>query len=375
MDRDGQPRWGQPPWRVDYLPPPAPPPRRCDVAVVGGGLTGLSTAYHLARRGARVALFEAGRLGAGASGRTGGIPLEGTAAGALDGVERCLDALAAVVVEAGIACDLDLPGCWELEHRPAPGGPRSCWRDGDRWLCATGTVAGGTLDPGRLVAGLARAAVAAGASLHEHTPVGAIAPEKPGRLIAGAAVVQAERIVCALNAYTAGIVPLPVPLHTALTLGVCTSPLPPDALAALGLADGRPFYTLDLPYLWGRPLNDGRLILGAGLVFAETGDLDCIPIDGPGAVAAFAGLVARIAGFHPALAGAALREHWAGPIAFPPDRVPILSRVPGRPEVIVTGGCTGHGIALGVRIGQLIADALAGGAELPAWGALPEAAR
>src|SRR5262249_25874075 len=74
-------RWGRPPWRVDAVPPAMPLPARCDVAVVGGGFTGLSAAYHLARRGARVVLLEASTVGAGASGRTGGIVLEGTAAG------------------------------------------------------------------------------------------------------------------------------------------------------------------------------------------------------------------------------------------------------------------------------------------------------
>ena len=91
-------RWGRPPWHVDAVPPAAPLPPRCDVAVVGGGFTGLSAAYHLARRGARVVLLEASALGAGASGRTGGIVLEGTAAGPLEGVEHCLDAKPGVTV-------------------------------------------------------------------------------------------------------------------------------------------------------------------------------------------------------------------------------------------------------------------------------------
>ena len=143
-------RWGTPPWRVDVTLPATPLPARCDVAVVGGGFTGLSAGYHLARRGARVVVLEATALGAGASGRTGGIVLEGTAAGPLDGVERCLDALAGVVAEAGIDCDLTLPGCWELVHRDAPGALRPFWRDGEAWLCIEDTVPGGTIDPGAL---------------------------------------------------------------------------------------------------------------------------------------------------------------------------------------------------------------------------------
>src|SRR5262249_19778841 len=79
-------------------------------------------------------------------------------------------------------------------------------------------------------------------------------------------------------------------------------------------------------------------------------------------------LEARIPHFHPALAGVALRERWGGPIAFTQDRTPVLSRMPRAPGVVVSAGCAGHGIALGVRVGQLVADALAGGSDLPGGG-------
>ena len=102
-----------------------------DVIVVGLGGMGSATAWHLARRGVRVAVLEAGRLGAGASGRTGGIALEGTAAGPLEDADTCLPTLERVVAEARIACDLRLDGCWELVHRQEPGELRPLWTDGD----------------------------------------------------------------------------------------------------------------------------------------------------------------------------------------------------------------------------------------------------
>jgi len=80
-----------------------------------------------ARRGAEVVVLEAHHVGAGASGRTGAIALEGTAAGPLDDASDCLGALARLVREADITCDLELGGCWELEHLPpaAAGAPLS----------------------------------------------------------------------------------------------------------------------------------------------------------------------------------------------------------------------------------------------------------
>src|SRR5262245_59358921 len=368
------PAWGTPPWRVEFFPPSGPPPTRCDVAVVGGGFTGLSAAYHLARRGARVALLEAATLGAGASGRTGGIVLEGTAAGTLERVEHCLDALAGLVEEAGIDCNLHLPGCTELTHRQEAGASRPFWRDGDSWLCVADVVPGGTIDPGALVSGLARAAFAAGASLHEHAPVVALEAGSPARLHVGERLVTADHVAVALNAYTSSLLTLPVRLEAALTLAVATASLPTPAITALGLADGRPFYTLDLPYLWGRTVRDGSLVLGAGLVVADDGPVTGVALDGEEGRASLARLTARLPGFHPALAGVQLRSCWGGPIAFSPGRIPVLSRLPGAANVIVTGGCSGHGIALGIRIGQLVAEAVVEGASLPAWGALPGAA-
>jgi gamma-glutamylputrescine oxidase len=365
--------WGEPPWRVDAAPATAPPPATCDVAVVGGGFTGLSAAWHLARRGVRVALLEATRIGAGASGRTGGIVLEGTAVGPLDGVEHCLEALAGVVAEAAIDCRLRLPGCRELEHRPQPTGPPPCWRDGDAWLCVAGAVPGGTIDPGALVGGLARAAVAAGASLHECAAVCALDHGHPVRLRTTAGTVAADHVVVALNAWTTTLLDLPIRLDTALTLAVCTEPLPPDAIAALGLADAIPFYTVDLPYLWGRTLHDGRLVLGAGLVGGADGGVSRIALHDTEAAAALGRLTSRLPRFHPALAGVAVTHRWGGPIAFPEDRTPLLGRLPDAPRVIVSGGCAGHGIALGVRAGRLVADAIIDGAPLPSWGALPGA--
>jgi gamma-glutamylputrescine oxidase len=367
--------WGRPPWRVDATPPATALPARCDVAVVGGGFTGLSAAYHLARRGARVVVLEASLLGAGASGRTGGIVLEGTAVGPLEGVEHCLDALAGVVAEAEIDCDLGLPGCWELVHRDAPGALRPFWRDGAAWMCIEDTVPGGTVDPGGLVSGLARAALRAGATILEHATVLAVEPGRPARLRVNAGSLVADSVFVALNAYASTLITLPVRLTPALTLAVCTEALEPSVIAALGLPGGSPFYTLDLPYLWGRALRDGRVVLGAGLVTNDAGDVVRLALDGAEGAACLARLEARIATFHPALAGVSLRQRWGGPIAFTQNRTPVLSRLPGASNVIVSAGCAGHGVALGVRVGQLVAGAFTDGSELPGWGALPGAPR
>ena len=63
-------------------------------------------------------------------------------------------------------------------------------------------------------------------------------------------------------------------LSSSLTFASATEPLDTSTLAAIGLGEGVPFYTTDLPYLWGRTIADGRVIFGAGLVFGAPSDLE-----------------------------------------------------------------------------------------------------
>jgi gamma-glutamylputrescine oxidase len=366
--------WGTSPWHADPGLARAPWREHVEVAVIGAGLTGVSAAYHLARRGAGVALLDAGAVGAGASGRTGGLVLEGTAAGNLDGVASCVENLRDAVDEAGIACDLRLGGVWELEHRRGPSPCKALWPDGETMLCIAGMEPGGSVDAGALLRGLAVAAHRAGAAIHEHVAVEAIEPGTTVSLRTTAGTLRAEHVVVALGAYVTSLVPLPVSITPALTLALATAPLSDAALGDMGLAARTPFYTTDLPYLWGRVVADGRLILGAGLVHPADGDVRSLTLADGVVREALCRLETRVRGLHPALARAEITARWGGPIAFRRGAVPIVSRLLGASPVIVCTAYAGHGIALGVRVGRLVAEAIATGGPLPAWGEMRPAA-
>ena len=76
-------QWGQPPWQTDFPIGPQPPPAQVDIAIVGGGFTGLTAAACLSRLSPQksVAVFEANRIGSGSSARTGAIVMGETAVG------------------------------------------------------------------------------------------------------------------------------------------------------------------------------------------------------------------------------------------------------------------------------------------------------
>jgi gamma-glutamylputrescine oxidase len=364
--------WGSSPWDTDPGLARAPLPERVEVAVVGAGVTGVSAAYHLARRGRSVALLDAGTVGAGASGRTGGLVLESTAAGALEGVRSCVETLKQIVHEEDIACDLRLGGVWELEHRRGPSPCAALWPDGETMLCIAGKEPGGSADPGALLRGLAAAAARAGAGIHENVAVHGIEPGARPVLHTSTGTLHAEQVIVALGAYVTSLVPLPVPITPALTLALATAPLSDGALADMGLADRTPFYTADLPYLWGRVVADGRLVFGAGLVHPADGDVRTVRFTDTAVREGLCRLESRVRGLHPALARVGIGDRWGGPIAFRRGAVPIVARLPGAAPVIVCTAYAGHGFALGVRIGQLLSEAIADGAALPPWGAMAQ---
>lgn len=367
-------KWGAGPWQrhfpftVEDFASPATHSTTPDVVIVGGGLTGASAAYHLAGMGIRAVLFEAGLIGDGASGRTGGLVLEGTAAGILDQVDACVPGLQRLVDEAEIDCDLVLTGCWEIEHRKLA--RMLPWSDAGQPVGIARTVSGGTVQPAALTIGIARAAARLGAIICERSSVTRIIPGCELSMEVGGERIRPGHIVVATNAWINATLAETPPLHSSLTFACASEPLGAAELAAIGLSEGVPFYTSDLPYLWGRTIRDGRVIFGAGLVFGRPTELEDTDLRGGGSGAVLNRLRARVRALHPALREARFEAEWAGPIAFAADSIPLLGPLPANPRVLVAGGYAGHGVALSVRAGELLALAIGKNLSLPAWGAL-----
>src|ERR1700689_3778896 len=152
--------WGSPPWQIDFTATskPAPLPEVLDFAVIGGGFTGLAAATWLLKiaPGKLVAVFQAGYGGAVARGRTRGMALAESAAGDLPGLGDVLAWFSEILDELGVECDRYLNGAWEVGRDKALAGSAISWNDSGT-LRVTKEVPGGTIDPGKLVSGLAPA--------------------------------------------------------------------------------------------------------------------------------------------------------------------------------------------------------------------------
>jgi len=368
--------WGNPPWNIDFHPGRVPIPREVDFAVVGGGFTGLSAAAWLRRlepdRG--VAIFEAGAIGRGSSGRTGGLALAETAAGDLPGLGDVLSGFSAGLKDLAVECDLTLPGVWEIGRgSPLPDSPIS-WTD---WgaLRAISQAPGGTIDPGKLVSGLGRSAERSGALIFENTPVEDIAFEEPLRLSVAGGEVRAKAVLLATNAMSLEMSDLSTRAQPKFTLAAATEPLSSSHIKDLGLASGIPFYTIDFPYLWGRLLRTGGVVFGSGLVhLSDWRELAELDIATGQAAELMARLENRVRGLHPVLKNVRFTNRWGGPILIGNGWRPVFSRHPRSAHAIVLGAYSGHGVALSSYLGRWAAEALCGRRALPHWDSTVETA-
>lgn len=373
-----QPDWGDPPWRIHFTPPSVPLPKEVDFAVIGGGFTGLAAAAWLrhADPTKSVALFEAGAIGSGASGRTGGVALAESAAGDLSGLGDVLAGVEEIFRELGVECEINLPGAHEIARDGKPlSDSRIDWSDSGR-LRAVAQVPGGTLHPGKVVARLARAAHQGGALILENARVASVEWREPPVLHIDAkesAGVRARKILFATNALSLALSRIEDDgMGARLTLAVLTEPLSDDALRALGLDDGKPFYTVDLPYLWGRICGDNSVVFGGGLLSAEgSGDLSSVSIRSPEAAGLLTSLETRVRGLDPVLKDVRFTHEWGGPILFRESWTPVFDWHPqSQRSAIVLGAFAGHGVMLSSYLGRWSAESLLGKRELPRWGKL-----
>lgn len=405
-----KPNWGKNPWKITFRSKRAPLPEHVDFALVGGGFTGLSAAAWLARLAPKktVLLLEAERVGNGASGRTGGMALAQTAAGNLPGLGDVLRGYWKIMRDLRVDAELRLPGVWEVARneksmegkkvQPLKNSPID-WEDSGR-LRAVSKVPGGSVNPGKVVSGLARAAAKAGAQIAEDAEVVRMEFSDPVRLHVERKlkrgvekkIVTAKKVLLATNAASRELAAETYASKDSseprLTFAVATAPLTRKQIAALGMESGRPFYSVDFPYLWGRMLKNGGMIFGSGLVPAFGkwlredaarsksaksgvtklwGGLERFDVRHGEPAARLRSLEKRVRLLHAALHKVRITHRWGGPILTTKDFMPTFRAHPESKNVVVLGGFSGHGVALSVYLGYRAAEHFLGERQLPRW--------
>lgn len=399
--------WGRPPWKISFTPSRRKLPTHVDFAIIGGGFTGLAAAgwLRLLVSEKSVAVFEAARIGAGASGRTGGMVLAETAAGNQPGLGDVLAGFQSILEKLKVRCDLKLNGAWEVARHTTSGKAKHHQQSPIEWndsgtLRVVNEVPGGTLDPGKLVSGLARAAQRHGAHIYEHHHVQYIRWSATPELHLVTARGEQQKITAQQILFATNALSLPAAgltgMHPRLTLAVLSRPVNEKTLAAIGLAERKPFYTLDFPYLWGRVRHDRSIVWGAGLVQSpDADDLEKVDISAEEPAAAFDRLEDRVCHLHPTLENIKFTRRWGGPILFRdswkpvfdwhPDSITVESARTSRGtaddvsrgsqrgasrNAIVLGAYAGHGVALSSYLGTWAAEVLLERRHLPNWSAL-----
>ena len=365
---------------------------RVDVAIVGAGFTGLSTALHAAKRGLSVAVVDAHRVGFGASGRNGGqagsawnkdqIWLEKRVG--LDDARKLWDLtveakaltrelVAAHAPEAGFKPGV-FHGAWDAagvddlkgiaDHLASNYDYPSELITGDavQEVVRSPFYTGGVLDmdaghlhPLRYVLGLARAAEAAGATIYERTEATEIAN---GVITTPKGTITADTVVLAGNGYlpdlhdrvSSRVMPINSFIAATEPLGDRAADVLPRDVA---VADDK--FVVN----YFRLSEDKRLLFGGRENYGIGFPADILTA-----------LRARMERLFPQLKGVGIDYHWGGTLGITMTRLPLVRRLDDK--TIVAGGFSGHGVAITTLVGKIIAEAIAGDeARLNLLGKLP----
>ncbi len=368
---------------------PDPVSGRFDVAVIGGGFTGLNAARRLAQSGVSVALLEADHVGAGASGRNGGHLNNGVAHGYADAkaqlgadraktlyqaYDRSIDMIEALVRDEGIDCDFRRCGKLKLASKPSHVAalranfelvnrevdPETDFIPRDELAAEIGGGAfhagmlyrkTAMMHMGRFVTGLAQTATRHGAAIWEGAAVTGRQKIATGwRLTTPRGTLEADRVILATGAYSGAVPGAPTRhfLRRIIPVGsfiIATRPLTPGEVAST-MPGNRTCVTSRNIHNYFRLSPDNRLIWGGRARFSAVSDHASDAKSGRI-------LKASLAQTFPHLKDIEIDYCWGGLVDMTTDRYPRAGQADG---MIYGMGYSGHGAQMSTLIGEVLAD-------------------
>ena len=360
---------------------------KVDVAIVGAGYTGLSTALHLAERGVNVCVLEANEPGWGASGRNGGqvnptlkydpeqlVQMYGPerAEPLISTVSNSADLVFKLIERHRIDCAPVRKGWMQVSYTQK--GVAGLHARADQWArrgvpvqrleardvaarMGSEAFAGGWMDgragaiqPLAYARGLVGAALAADVQIHGHSAVTGLQRQGSGwqlQTVSGAQV-TADQVVLATNGYSGNLWPgMAQSILAANSFIVATKPLSGRAADSI-LPGQETVSTAQRLLLYFRKDSHGRLLMGGRGLFND-----------PTSPADFAHLERSLALLFPQLGPLEFEYRWAGRIAITRDFMPHVHQP--APGLTLALGCNGRGIALCTSLGQQLAGRLCDG--------------
>jgi glycine/D-amino acid oxidase-like deaminating enzyme len=369
-----------------------PLPEMADVAVVGAGFTGLSAARTLAKRGARVAVLESETIGWGASSRNGGMVLTGLKLGVnqlkskygRDLTRRMyaaslasIDCVEQIVKQEEIDCDFSRCGHLEVACKQKHFDDyqrqaeivevefnhklRIVTRIGLNGEIGSSIYFGGMVDetsaccnPARYVAGLAHAAIKAGAEIYEHTRVNSIQRdsrngESGWKVSTSRGPLWAHEVFVGTSGYTGTATPSLQKKIIPIGSFIITTEVLPRALAHELSPRNRMIYDSKNYLYYYRLTHDGRMLFGGRAAFFPENDQT---------LRRSADLLRRgMIHVYPQLRDARVEYVWGGTLDFAFDIMPHAGQIDGMYYAV---GYAGHGVAMATYQGQKIAEMMAG---------------
>jgi glycine/D-amino acid oxidase-like deaminating enzyme len=377
-----------------------------DVAIVGGGYTGLWTALALKERAPSlsIALVEASLCGSGASSKNGGkvhgywaslagmeanLGTDGALAVARAGT-RAQDAIRRFATSPGRDVWWREAGNLRISASPAqdakittmvsaaqrlgaPDSAQALSAEEVALRCKSPAFRGGiflpegaNVHPGRLARALLRAALAAGVAIYENTPMVGLDPGTPNRLLTPGGQVIAREVVLATNIALAQLPEVSPHVSVFSSYALMTAPAP-DRLAAAGWTGDEGIADLRMFLHYFRKTVDGRVLMGSGsgpIAYGGDATAPALTRDSASAERAVRGLRRLL----PDFADIGVASTWGGGIDVSSDRLPFFRTLPGS-RIHYGCGYSGHGVNPTYIGGQCLASLVLGVKD--GWSSLP----